>query len=1693
VSSIEKTKEELILELQELKAENEILKNSEVLWQKLVSSVPDYIALHDTNGIFKYLNHYADGFSEKDVIGKNLNDFIAEDSKAIYKEFFNLCIETKQKQNFIYNAFGDNSIIRIYENTLVPIIEGDKVEYIVTLSKDITDRIESDQALSVSQERYKTAQEVAHIGSWEYDIVNNTFWGSDEGKRIYGFNLTTDVFSAEEVMKCVIDRDRVDQALVDLITKNIPYDIEFEIIPLNSSQKKIIRSIADLVKDPNGNPIKVTGVLHDITIPKQAEILTNKTLESLNIALQTSKAGTWDWDIENNIFDWSDDFLKIFHMKPDTVAGFEAWTNALHPDDVEIAGKRIQDAIDQKKDLDNEYRIIVENNEIRWIRATGKTFYKHDKPIRMIGLCIDITKSKKAEIALKESEENFRLLFENSPIGVYIATPQGNIIDSNHALLAILGSPSLEATKQINVLQFQPLIDNGYADNFKKCVELGIIVEIELPYYSKWGKNLFLSSYIVPLKDNQGNVEKVFTLTEDITEWKKAEKALSESEKKFRSYIDFSPLGIITVDEYGNYIEANSAASKITGFSNDELLTKNLIDLIPEDNHEIAREHFGRVIEEGFATGETAFIRKDGSRGYWTVDATKISDSIYLGFVVDISERKKAEEVLRRTEAIQSKMVANIGDVIVIIDKDGNNSYKSPNIEKWFGWKPEDVVGKSTWENVHPDDLEHGKQFIFSLLSKPNASGTTEVRYRCKDGRYKWIEITLVNLFHDPDIQGILGNYHDITERKMIADTQKFLLTCGLPGSGMNFFESLAVYLSKTLEMEYVCIDSLDGDGLMAHTVAIYNNDMFESNVTYALKETPCGDVVGKTICCFPRDVSKLFPNDKSLLELNAESYVGTTLWSFDGKPIGLIAIIGKKPMENTKMAESMLALVAMRAAGELERKKSEEILMESQSNLEEAQRIAKIGSWSWDMINNNIIWSKEMFSVFDIDPDTFDGKPETMLTVIHPDDIEKFTKIMQENMQNGKNPTLEYRVTHRDGSIHNILANGKFEFDINGLPIKSIGTAQDITDRVISAEQIKKMGSHYQALIEKATDGIVLINLQGDFKFISPSARKMFGYDEADEINASPVNFTHPDDLPMVTSELTKLLEDPLYVPTLQYRFIDKNGNWKWIESTFSNLLHDPNVESIVINFRDISERKFAEEALRESEEKFRTVFNTMEEGMALNELIYDDNGEIIDYRIIEVNPSFERIAKTKRENAINRLATDIYQMSSEYINHFWKESLKTDAEIKTELHNEQLNTWMHIATSKPINNRFVTSFFDITELKNTEADLIKAKEKAIESDRLKSAFLANMSHEIRTPMNGIIGFTSLIAEEDISSDERKEYSTIIQQSCNRLLAIVNDVLDLSKIEAGQMDVKVSNFSLHTVMSNLYNFYQFQYEKKDLDFVYLKNQESESLIIASDEVKVHQMISILLSNASKFTHQGKVEFGYTVKHEFVEIYVKDTGIGISEEFQEQIFGRFRQEDLAITRGYEGAGLGLSIARGIVQLLGGTINLESKKGQGSTFTIKLPIKSAVKNDISKDIDQIVVKDEIDLSQFKILIAEDDMSNYLLIESILKRDSKVKLLNAEDGQEAVNLYKSNPDIDLVIMDMKMPVMSGFEATKIIKSMNMNLPILAVTAYALSGDNEKARDAGCDDYISKPFDGKVLLNKIKALIKNKETNK
>jgi signal transduction histidine kinase len=405
------------------------------------------------------------------------------------------------------------------------------------------------------------------------------------------------------------------------------------------------------------------------------------------------------------------------------------------------------------------------------------------------------------------------------------------------------------------------------------------------------------------------------------------------------------------------------------------------------------------------------------------------------------------------------------------------------------------------------------------------------------------------------------------------------------------------------------------------------------------------------------------------------------------------------------------------------------------------------------------------------------------------------------------------------------------------------------------------------------------------------------------------------------------------------------------------------------------------------------------------------------------------------------------------------------------------------------------MVSIMDITgrkqieeELRVINQELIAAKEKAEESDRLKSSFLANMSHEIRTPMNGIMGFTQILKEKEVNKGQQKDFLNIIYSRTKHLMQIINDIIDISKIEANQLDIQDEEINLTLL---LYNLFQEKQEalkklnKSNIQLLLKNNVQKEPLYIYGDSKRLIQILENLLSNALKFTDEGYIKMGYSFKNKhYIIFYVKDTGIGIPENKHQEIFKRFRQGDESLSRNYEGTGLGLTISKNLVKLMGGDIWVESKVNQGSCFYFTLPYRPV--DSVNTDEGTAGNYQTYKWEGKTILLVEDDPTSQEYMQEALF-STQVDLRVAATGQQALQAISTNGSVDLILMDIRLPDMNGLEVTRKIRKTNHKIPIIAQTARAMGEDRIKCRRAGASDYISKPVELNDLLAIINKYIK------
>jgi len=637
----------------------------------------------------------------------------------------------------------------------------------------------------------------------------------------------------------------------------------------------------------------------------------------------------------------------------------------------------------------------------------------------------------------------------------------------------------------------------------------------------------------------------------------------------------------------------------------------------------------------------------------------------------------------------------------------------------------------------------------------------------------------------------------------------------------------------------------------------------------------------------------------------------------------------------------------------------------------------------------------------------------------------------------------------------------------------------------------LKQSEEKFKSLFEKSKDALFIIKNEV-FIDCNEAAITLLGFASKEAfLNKHPSEIspkTQPNGRDSYDFAQEKIVES-LKQGSQRFEWIHKKANGQEFpaEVLLTAIVNELNSPAIFCVIRDITQRKMFESALlsaKENAEHSEEFLNNIINKIIDPVFVKDDKS-----RLLVVNDAFCKMFDTTAEAILGKtMAEDVSEKERDLFLKVDKRVIETGEDSISEetltLRNKPTFT---ILTRK---SRFVDEhgkkfiigiITDISSLKKTEIELLKAKEKAEESERLKSAFLANMSHEIRTPMNAILGFSNLLEDKKLDATKRSKFIKLINDSGNRLLHIISDIIDVSKINANQLDVQLKPCNLNEIINNLYYQFSIQIKNKALTLDTFKALDDDESHINTDGLRLFQVLSNLIENALKFTQKGLVRFGYTIESDMVQFFIEDSGIGIEEQSKDIIFERFHQGNNQSLKSGKGNGLGLAISKGIVELLGGTIWLEKTSEKGSTFMFTIPFTPVKKNDslIVEPHPPLKIRDK---SHKTILIVEDEVTNFIYLREVLKVFD-FKIIHVQNGLEAVEQFtKHKHDIDLVFMDIKMPIMDGYEATINIRKHNKTVPIIAITAYAMEEDENKAMKAGCNHYLSKPVSKQNLYDTI-----------
>ncbi|SDB90729.1 response regulator [Williamwhitmania taraxaci] len=710
----------------------------------------------------------------------------------------------------------------------------------------------------------------------------------------------------------------------------------------------------------------------------------------------------------------------------------------------------------------------------------------------------------------------------------------------------------------------------------------------------------------------------------------------------------------------------------------------------------------------------------------------------------------------------------------------------------------------------------------------------------------------------------------------------------------------------------------------------------------------------------------------------------------------------------------------------------------------------------------------------------------------LHPDAKAAFAKNFPVLKTCGSVAEVPFMLRKRDSSYIRISLNGLSSYFPDGSFKQTHCVFHDITVQEAALEGLKNSEHQKSIILQTTTEGFWILDFEGRFVEVNNSYCKLSGYSRDELLAMSVSDVELIEKKGAVETRMQKVIKQGTDRFETKHRC--KNGNSLDFEISVN---YTPNDKLFFVFLHDITKRKADEKLLLRSEKELKraqeiTHIGSWSLDLATDEVVWSE--ELYKMYGFDSNlpvPPYSEHMKFFTPESWNILSDSVAK------------ARETGVPYELELNlvrKDGSNGWMWVRGETVLDNENkVVKLWgvaqDISERRQAEEELRNAKERAEESDRLKSAFLANMSHEIRTPMNGILGFADLLKRPNLTGEKQQKYIRIIEKSGTRMLNIINDIINVSKIESGLMEVNIQETNVNEQIEFVYTFFNPGAVAKGLRLSISNSLPIDESIFKTDSEKLYAILTNLVNNAIKYTPTGSIEFGYrlrTVRGAVVtlgvpnapselEFFVKDTGIGIPKARQQAIFERFIQADITDKNAFQGAGLGLSISKAYVEMLEGTIWVESEEGKGSSFYFTLPyhIDAIVKNSSKNESSPLVEAPPI--NNLKIVIAEDDEASDQLISVVVEEFAK-EILHVRTGTEAVAACFNNPDIDLVLMDIQMPEMNGYDATKQIRSFNRDIVIIAQTAYALEGDREKAIVAGCNDYTTKP----IKANELQQLI-------
>ncbi|GEM_PF-232548 len=1650
---------ELELQNEELAlAKEQVLKAATEKYAELYNFAPAGIFTLSQKGEIIDINLYGSQMLGRESLHlKNsiFNFFVSDDTKPIFNLFLNKIFKNKTEESC--QVILSESVNPPMYLQLTGLTTKNGEQCLVT-AVDISKLKRIEDALAESETKYRTMVTQSPDGFFIADLMGNFL--SVNKSMCDVLKYSEEEFLSMKILDIVVEQNQPHHKLrleAMLNGESTNEDSEYEIIGKDGTIHFV--EVRSSLITRGKEPIGFQGIAHEITKRKRAEKVLRESEEKYRNIFENIQDVYYETTIDGIILEVSPSirFMSRGQFKRGDVIGksmYDFYTNTLERQ-VLISTLKEQGSV-----IDFEVMLKTPNGlQIPCSISSKLHLDDSGKPLKIIGNLHDITKRNQTEKALIASETRYRRLFESAKDGILILDAEtGKIMDVNPFLVETLGYSHEQFIEKTiwEIGFFKDIIANH--DKFLELQQQEYVRYDNLPLETAAGRKInveFVSNvYLVDKKKViQCNIR-------DTTERKRIENALIISETHLRMLVQTIPDLIWTKDAGGIFLSCNAMFERFFGANENAIIGKTDYDFVDRELADFFRENDRKAMAAGKPTSNEEWITfaDDGHRAYLETIKAPMYDAQnrligVLGIGRDITDRKKAIDELKDKNTFIQTVLDNlpIGVALNSIDS-GTALFVNKKFEEIYGW-PKDEMNDITsfFEKVYPNK-KYREEILARVVKDIQSGDASRMHWEdCiithEDGSTHIINAVNIPLF---DQNTMVSTVVDITERKHVEEALQ---------------ESLERYKKLTL----------------ISPVGIFHTD--ENGVTTFVNPVWC-QISGLSFEDALGDgwLNAVHPDDKKKLaegwnEATQNQKASLSYYRFVRPDRSIAWVMGQTILETNAEGKTIGYIGTITDI--TERKHAEDTLKDNNIFLQTLLNAIPAPVFYKDLEGRFIGFNKAFELFFGktaqelAGKTVFDISPQELAEIYHAKDMELF--------QHPGTQIYDSQLSDKQGIIHDVVYHKASIMDSNDHVNGLVGVILDISER----KQAEKV---LNDLIDKNPMSIQIMDKHGFTLKINTAYSSLFGA-------IPPPNFSVLADLQNKGfSEYILLAKkgEVVNFPDIYYNVHDVYTELPdkpvWVRAVLFSLT-DPNsiIERFVFMHEDITERKRAEKEITMLAQSLKSI----------NECVSVTD---LEDKILFVNESF---LKTYGYEAYELIGKNISIVNSQRnVNELINKILPTT--IHNEWHGELLNKrkdgtefpiYLSTATIKDNENNILGLIgvaTDITERKRTEKELIEAKDKAEENDRLKTAFLQNISHEIRTPMNAIIGFSELV-EMGINDPEKvKDYTKIIRQRSNDLLGIINDLLDIARIESDQLSIKYNQVDLNLLFEDIRSLYaehKLQIEKSSINLIVKGIPANLNSIVSTDIGKLKQIFSNLIHNAFKFTNEGKIEFGFhSISNNNITFFVSDTGPGIAENIKDLIFERFRKSANESIYVQDGMGLGLAIVKGLLKLFNGEICIESEPNEGSTFFFTIPyIPITVNNAIKTPTNN----QEYDWSKFTLLIVEDDKFNIAYFTELFGTTG-INLLIGETGRHAISLFTKNQNIDLVLMDIKLPDMSGYEVTMEFKKIRPEIPIIAQTAYAAETDKQKALDAGCDDFITKPIKRNSFLELINGYLITKSKN-